>query len=101
RGLAGESSSVYRADQREGGGGLDKRFALPLLMSQTTFLGCLTVSLSPGALVAQPYRDFYLRNGLDATTTNIVATQGHGYLKMVNGLPPTFNRIVAGDSLRI
>ena len=30
-----------------------------------------------------------------------MATQGHGYLKMVNRLPPTFNRIVAGDSLRI
>jgi glyoxylase-like metal-dependent hydrolase (beta-lactamase superfamily II) len=82
-------------------GWLAQRFDLPLLMSQTTFLGCLTISLSPGALDAQPYRDFYLRNGLNAQTTNIVATQGHGYLKMVTALPPTFNRVVAGDSLRI
>ena len=91
--------SHYHPDHIGLAGWLAQRFDVPLLMSQTTYLGCLTISLSPGALDAQPYRDFYLRNGLDATTTNIVATQGHGYLKMVNRLPPTFNRIVAGDSL--
>jgi glyoxylase-like metal-dependent hydrolase (beta-lactamase superfamily II) len=57
--------------------------------------------LSPGALDAQPYRDFYLRHGLDPETTAMVATQGHGYLKMVDGLPPTFTRIVDGDALTI
>ena len=93
--------SHYHPDHIGLAGWLAQRFDVPLLMSQTSYLGCLTISLSPGALDAQPYRDFYLRNGLDATTTNIVATQGHGYLKMVNRLPPTFNRIVAGDSLRI
>jgi glyoxylase-like metal-dependent hydrolase (beta-lactamase superfamily II) len=93
--------SHYHPDHIGLAGWLAQRFDVPLLMSQTTYLGCLTISLSPGALDAEPYRDFYLRNGLDATTTNIVATQGHGYLKMVNRLPPTFNRIVAGDSLRI
>ena len=29
------------------------------------------------------------------------STQGHGYLRMVNPLPPTFVRVVAGDVLRI
>src|SRR4051812_39340463 len=82
-------------------GWLCERFDLPLQMSQTSYLGCLNISLSPGALDAQPYRDFYLRNGLDPKTTAIVTTQGHGYLRMVTPLPPTFNRIVAGDTLRI
>src|SRR6478735_3800491 len=82
-------------------GWLCERYELPLLTSQTSYLGCLNISLSPGALDAQPYRDFYLRNGLDAKTTGIVTTQGHGYLKMVTPLPLTFSRIVAGDSLRI
>src|SRR5262249_22216183 len=45
-------------------GWLAERFGLPLLTSQTTWLGCLNISLSPGALDAKPYRDFYLRNGL-------------------------------------
>jgi glyoxylase-like metal-dependent hydrolase (beta-lactamase superfamily II) len=82
-------------------GWLCERFALPLLITQTSYLGCLTISLSPGALDAKPYRDFYLRHGLDAATTQRVATQGHGYLRMVSGLPPTFERIVAGDTLTI
>ena len=82
-------------------GWLAGRFALPLLITQTSYLACLTISLSPGALDAKPYRDFYLRHGLDAATTQRVATQGHGYLRMVSGLPPTFERIVAGDTLQI
>ena len=82
-------------------GWLCERFGLALLTSQTSYLGCLNISLSPGALDAKPYRDFYLRHGLDAATTQRVATQGHGYLKMVSGLPPTFMRLVAGDALDI
>jgi glyoxylase-like metal-dependent hydrolase (beta-lactamase superfamily II) len=82
-------------------GWLCERFGLPLLTSQTSWLGCLNISLSPGALDAKPYRDFYLRHGMDEATTQRVATQGHSYLKMVSGLPPTFQRLVAGDTLEI
>jgi glyoxylase-like metal-dependent hydrolase (beta-lactamase superfamily II) len=80
---------------------LCERFDLPLLTSQTSYLGCLNVSLSPGALDAKPYHDFYLRHGLDPDATARVVTQGHGYLKMVDNLPPTFTRLVNGDTLTI
>jgi glyoxylase-like metal-dependent hydrolase (beta-lactamase superfamily II) len=82
-------------------GWLCERFGLPLSTSQTSYLACANISLSPGALDAKPYRDFYLRHGLDAETTQRVATQGHGYLRMVSGLPPTFRRLVAGDTIDI
>ena len=82
-------------------GWLSRKFDLPLLTSQTSYLGCLNISLSPGALDAKPYRDFYLRHGLDAETTAIVSTRGHEYLKMVTGLPPTFRRLVAEDTLKL
>jgi glyoxylase-like metal-dependent hydrolase (beta-lactamase superfamily II) len=82
-------------------GWLAERFDLPLLTSQTAYLGCWNISLSPGALDAEPYRLFYERNGLDAQTTKIVSTQGHGYLRMVVPLPPTFTRVVAGDQMKI
>jgi len=82
-------------------GWLSERFDIPVLTSQTAWLACLNISLSPGALDAKPYRDFYLRHGLDAETTEIVATSGHGYLKLVRPLPPTFRRLIAGDTLRI
>lgn len=82
-------------------GWLCERFGMPLLTSQTSYLSCLNISLSPGALDAKPYRDFYLRNGLDQETSARVTTQGHGYLKMVTPLPPIFERLAAGDTLRI
>jgi glyoxylase-like metal-dependent hydrolase (beta-lactamase superfamily II) len=82
-------------------GWLCDRFGAPLLTSQTAFLACLNISLSPGALDAAPYREFYLRNGLDPETTAVVSTLGHGYLKKVSGLPLTFSRLVAGDTLTI
>lgn len=82
-------------------GWLCQRFDLPLLTSQTSYLGCLNISLSPGALDAKPYRDFYLRHGLNADETARVTTQGHGYLKMVDSLPPTFMRLVDGDAITI
>lgn len=82
-------------------GWLSEQFGLQLLTSQTSYLGCLNISLSPGALDAKPYRDFYLRHGLDAKTTGLVSTRGHEYLKMVTALPPTFRRLVNGDELRL
>jgi glyoxylase-like metal-dependent hydrolase (beta-lactamase superfamily II) len=82
-------------------GWLSQRFDLPLLTSQTSYLGCLNISLSPGALDAKPYREFYLHHGLDTETTGIVSTRGHGYLTMVTGLPRTFRRLVAEDKLKL
>jgi glyoxylase-like metal-dependent hydrolase (beta-lactamase superfamily II) len=82
-------------------GWLAQRFELPLLTTQTSYLNSLNISLSPGALDAAPYRDFYTRNGLDPETTMRVTTQGHGYLKMVVDLPPIFERVVNGDILTI
>src|SRR5690606_26879119 len=77
---------------------LCERFDIPLLISQTAYLGCLSIPLSPGALNAKPYHDFYARHGLDPATTARVGSDGHRYLKMVTKLPPTFVRVVAGDT---
>lgn len=82
-------------------GWLCERFRMPLLTSQTSYLGCLNISLSPGALDAKPYHDFYTRHGMDSATTALVGSQGHRYLKMVTPLPLTFTRVVAGDTLVI
>lgn len=91
----------YHPDHIGLAGWLCERFHLPLLTSFSTYLGSLNVSLSPGALDAAPYRDFYLRHGLDEQTTRRVVTNGHAYLKLVVPLPPTFERVVAGDTLKI
>src|SRR5580704_3633823 len=82
-------------------GWLTERFDIPLTTSQTAYIECLNLSLAPGKLQAPVYRNFYLRNGLDEATTALIATMGHDYLGMVAPLPPTFERLVAGDRLRI
>ncbi len=91
----------YHPDHIGLAGWLCGKFDLPLLTSQTAYLGCLTISLSPGALEAQPYREFYSRHGMDPETVERVTSQGHNYLRMVSPLPPTFTRVVAGDVLTI
>ena len=78
-----------------------ERFGLPLLMSQTEYLVSLSIHLDPGALNAEPYRSFYRSHGLDADTTERLLTGGHRYLRMISGLPRTFRRLIAGESLRI
>lgn len=82
-------------------GWLAARFGIPLLTTQTSYLSCLTISLSPGALDTKPYRDFYLGHGLGEDLTDLVSTQGQVYLRMVAPLPGTFLRLVGGDTLRI
>ena len=91
----------FHPDHIGAAGWLCERFGLPLLTSQISYLGCLNISLSPGALDAKPYHDFYLRHGLSPEITAQVSTRGHDYLKMVDNLPPTFERLVDGDTLQI
>jgi glyoxylase-like metal-dependent hydrolase (beta-lactamase superfamily II) len=82
-------------------GWLTEKFGIPLLTSQTAYGDSLNLSLAPGRLQAPVYRNFYLRNGLDEATTALIATMGHDYLGMVAPLPPTFERLVAGDRLTV
>ena len=82
-------------------GWLCERYGLPLLTSQTCYLGCINISLSPNSMGDKTYRDFYRSHGMADETADLVATQGNGYLRMVSPLPPMFSRLVAGDTLVI
>lgn len=82
-------------------GWLCERFGLQLLASQTEYLVALTVRLDPGALNAEPYRSFYHSNGLSEAHTELLLSGGLYYLRMVSGLPRTYRRVIAGETLRI
>jgi len=82
-------------------GWLCQRFDAPLYASQTTYLSSINISIRPDAMESVHYREFYLRHGLAPDIADLVATQGHSYLKLVHALPPTFRRMVAGDTLAI
>jgi glyoxylase-like metal-dependent hydrolase (beta-lactamase superfamily II) len=91
----------YHPDHMGLAGWLSARFDLALLMSQTEYLVSLAINLDPGALNAEPYRSFYRSHGLDADTTERLLTNGHRYLRMISGLPRTFRRLIAGETLRV
>ena len=82
-------------------GWLCERHGMPLLTSQTAYLGCINISLSPNRMADKTYQDFYRRHGMSDEVAQLVATQGNGYLRMVTPLPDTFRRLVAGDALTI
>ena len=82
-------------------GWLNERVDVPVLMSQSEYLTSLVIRLDPGALDAEPYRSFYLGHGLDEATTTNLLSNGNRYLRMVTGLPRTFLRMIAGESLQI
>jgi glyoxylase-like metal-dependent hydrolase (beta-lactamase superfamily II) len=91
----------YHPDHIGLAGWLTERSGAPLLISETEYLVSLTTHLDPGALNAEPYRSFYRAHGLDFDTTQRLLTNGHRYLRMVSGLPRTFRRLIAGETLRI
>jgi glyoxylase-like metal-dependent hydrolase (beta-lactamase superfamily II) len=82
-------------------GWLCEQFDVPLLTSLSSYFGCLNISLRPEAKEAKPYRDLYLTHGMPPKLADLVATQGHAYLRMVTPLPPTFSRVVVGEILTI
>ncbi|MDB5590586.1 MBL fold metallo-hydrolase [Enterovirga sp.] len=82
-------------------GWLASKLGLPLDMTETEYLQALVLTTNPSSLEKDPYRSFYVANGLDQTVTEAVMTRGHDYLRMLTGLPHTFRRVIAGDRLII
>ncbi len=82
-------------------GWLTDRTRAPVLMSQAEYLTSLVIRLDPDALDDEPYRSFYRHHGLDEATTASLLTSGNRYLKMLTGLPRTFRRLIAGETLVI
>ncbi len=82
-------------------GWLSDWLGLPLDMTETEYLQALVLTTDPASLEQDPYRAFYVQNGLDDVVTEAVMTRGHDYLRMLTGLPKTFRRVIAGDKLII
>ena len=80
-------------------GWLAEKLGLPLDMTETEYLQAYLLLSDPEALSTEPYRGFYVGNGLDPEATEAVMTRGHDYLRMLTGLPKTFRRVIAGDRL--
>lgn len=82
-------------------GWLAQELGVPIEMSATEYLQALILALTPGNMEAPHYRAFFAEHGLAADIVENVVTKGHEYLRLVSGLPPTYRRLIAGDTLRI
>ncbi len=89
--------SHYHPDHLGLVGWLTDRFACPLSMSRTEYL--MTLVLQNRAFASNQH--FYAERGLAGDAAAKVATGGHGYLRLVTGLPTQFDRLTAGETLRI
>ena len=78
-------------------GWLTERFSCPLWMPRTEFL--MTRVLENRLVAANP--GFYAERGLSPETGGRVAGDGHGYLRMMTGLPTQYHRLASGQRLRI
>ena len=80
---------------------LAERTGLVVETTEAEYLTALVIHLDPEALEAEHFRDFYRSRGLDEDTTRSVMSRGHRYLRMVAGLPRTFRRVIAGETLTV
>jgi glyoxylase-like metal-dependent hydrolase (beta-lactamase superfamily II) len=87
----------YHPDHMGLVGWLTQRFSCPLSITRTEFL--TTKVLETSAFAANP--QFYRQRGLTADQSSQVSADGHGYLRLVTGLPLEFDRLTGGQTLRI
>ena len=82
-------------------GWLFDRFGLPLLMSRTEYLMTQNIRFNSEGIGSASHREFYVRRGLGSEAVDALLDRGHAYLRMTSGLPPTFTRLLAGETLEI
>lgn len=82
-------------------GWLCARHDMPLLMTLSGYLSCLNFLCDPSVKATKPYLEFYLRLGMTPDMVDAIKAEGRSYPLMVEHLPPTFSRILAGDALTI
>ncbi len=97
RRLTGIVATHFHPDHIGLVGWLTERFGMPLHMPRTEFLTALAIQHR--AFAAN--RPFYEEHGLPKEATDLVTTNGHGYLRLVTGLPTQFHRLVMGGRLTI
>lgn len=87
----------YHPDHLGLAGWLTEKFAAPLWMSRVEFLTSLSVQNPHFAA----NKAFYRERGLPLDDSVRVVEGGHGYLRLMTGLPTRYTRLADGDTLRI
>ena len=82
-------------------GWLTERFDLELLMSRTEYLFTVMLRGNLDAIESPAHLAFFRRHGLDEPAIEALVGRGHSYLRMTTGMPSTYRRLVAGETIDI
>lgn len=82
-------------------GWLDERFAPPVHMTQAEYLSTRVLLNGPQEGARGALERFYRSCGLDDGAVAGLMGRGQRYLTQTTGLPPTFEPLVAGQTLRL
>lgn len=94
-------ASHYHPDHLGLVGWLHERFAPELHMTQGEYLFSRMMMQPRDAAAQAAHTAFYRGCGLDEPTVDAVMGRGLGYLARTTGLPPSFERLMPGRTLRM
>lgn len=78
-----------------------QRFGAPIWMTQAEFLMAHTIWVGQDGDLLARLAPLYRRHGLDDARTAMIAARAGSYRLAVPSLPPSFRRLIAGDTIRI
>ncbi|MGQ9370437.1 MBL fold metallo-hydrolase [Azospirillum sp. ST 5-10] len=93
--------SHYHPDHVGLAGWLHERFAPAFHMTQSEYLFSRLLMQPRDEAATAAYTAFYRRCGLGGEAVEQLLGRGLGYLSRVTGLPPSFERLMPGGSLRM
>jgi glyoxylase-like metal-dependent hydrolase (beta-lactamase superfamily II) len=91
----------WHSDHMGAAGWLCGRCGVGLVTTESEYLKSLAMEFLPREVAGEIERSFFLVHGLDRDATEEWVRSGHRYLYMAAPLPRTFDRLVAGQQLRI
>ncbi|MGH7211801.1 MAG: MBL fold metallo-hydrolase [Acetobacteraceae bacterium] len=91
----------YHPDHVGLAGWMCEQYGLGLLMPRSEYLFSFGLQYAPGDLGAENYRRFYRRHGLPDAIAEQVLGRGHHYLRITTGVPATYHRLQAGQTLTL
>lgn len=93
--------SHYHPDHIGLAGWLHERFTPSFHMTQGEYLFSRVMMLPRDEAIHDAYTAFYRRCGVDEEGVEHLLGRGLGYLSRVTGLPPGFERLMPGETLRM
>ena len=94
-------SSHFHPDHMGMAGWLQRRQGMKFWMSQAEYIFCLVNASHAGGMSRESYRNFLMSHGFDDVMSEKLVVRGQAYLDLITGVPPHYNRLKHGDTMRL